>query len=79
MTDLKEVKAIRKLTTFETEQVAFIHKEYPMLPEYLIETMIRLSEDEKNRICDKMKSGELKMEEPLSPEEYTIQSVKVSE
>lgn len=77
MTEIKEVKEIRKLTVFETQQLEFLVKEYPMLPEYLLETMIRLSEDEKNRICDKMKSGELKMEEPMKPEDYIQQTVKV--
>jgi len=77
--DIKEAKEIRKLTAFEKEQLEFLVKEYPMLPEYLLETMIRLTEEEKNRICDKMKSGELKMEEALKPEEYIKQSVKVSD
>ncbi len=77
MTDIKEVKEIRKLTVFETKQLEFLVKEYPMLPEYLLETMIRLTEDEKNRICDKMKAGELKMEEERKPEDYIQQTVKV--
>jgi hypothetical protein len=77
MVDLSEVKEIRKLTDFEIAQKDFISKQYPMLPEELIETMIRLSEEEKDRIVAEMKEGKLKHEEPKAPEDYILQSVKV--
>jgi len=76
MTDT--TKDIRKLTAFEVKQKEYIFEQYPMLPEDLIETMIRLTEEQKNDIVEKMKSGEIKHEEPKAPHEYILQSVKVS-
>jgi len=68
------------LTSFQIQQKDFLIRQYPMLPEDVMETIVRLTEDQKNDICKKIKSGELKHEDARSsPEEYTIQSVKVSD
>tara|TARA_R110002110_G_scaffold182236_1_gene388618 strand:- start:72 stop:311 length:240 start_codon:yes stop_codon:yes gene_type:complete len=71
-------KEQKELTGFELQQKAFIADQYPMLPGDLIETMVRLTEEQKDDIVSKMKSGELKHEEPKPAHEYIIQSVKVS-
>ena len=75
--NIAEVPEQRELTEFEVQQKEYIHKQYPMLPEDLIETMIRLSEEQKDDIVAKMKSGELKHEEDKDPSDYILQSVKV--
>ncbi len=77
MTDLKDLKPIRELSEFEVQQLDFLVKQYPMLPADVLETIIRLSEDQKEDIVKKMKDGELKHEEPKDPADYILQSVKV--
>ncbi len=75
----EEVKEIRKLTQFELKQKDFLIREYPTLDESIMETIIRLTDEQRDEIVDKIKSGELKHEEPKDPSEYIIQSVKVSD
>lgn len=70
-------KEIRKLTALEIRQKDFILQEYPMLDEGIVETIIRIGDKGRDAIVEKMKSGELKLEDPMNPEDYIIKSVKV--
>jgi hypothetical protein len=66
-----------KLTPLQIKQKDFILQEYPMLDETIADTIVRLSPEDTETIANKIKSGELKLEEPMDAEKYTIQSVKV--
>ena len=75
--DLKDLKPIRKLTPLETKQLDYLVGEYPHLPRDVLETVIRLTDKQKDEIVKEIKDGELKLEETKPAEEYTIQSVSV--
>jgi hypothetical protein len=77
MTDLKEVKTIEPLSVFQIQQKKFILQEYPMLDDFMVDTIVRMKGEKVDAIVEQIKSGELKHEEPLKPEEYTITSVKI--
>ncbi len=68
---------IRKLTAFEIKQKDFLLQEYPMLDETIIETLLRIGDEGRDKIVEKLKSGELKLEETKDAEEYIKQSVNV--
>ena len=44
-----------------------------------LESVLRLTENQRDKIIDEIKSGDLSHEKPDSPEKYVIQSVKVSD
>jgi len=73
-----EVKNIRELTSFEERQKQFILHKYPMLDDLIVDTIVRMNEDQKNDIVVKMKSGELKHEEPKDPADYIVKSVLIN-
>ncbi len=75
----EEVKEILKLTPFQIKQKEYLLREYPKLDDFMIDTIVRLTEEQRDDIVDKIKSGELKHEESKDPKEYIIQSVKVSD
>jgi hypothetical protein len=77
MTDLKECKKIADLTPFQIKQKDFIVKEYPMLDEFMVDTIVRMKKDKIDDLVSQIKSGELKHEEPMKPEDYIVQSVSV--
>ena len=77
--DIKNAKTIRELNSFEIKQKDFICSKYPMLDDFMVDTIVRLNEAQRDDIVAKMKSGEIGMEEPKDPSEYILQSVKVSE
>ena len=77
MTDLKECKKIADLTPFQIKQKQFILQEYPMLDDMMVDTIVRLKSDKIDGIVEQIKSGELKHEVPMKPEDYIIQSVSV--
>jgi hypothetical protein len=58
---LKDLPNIRELTPNEKRQLEFLCKEYPRLDEYMIETVLRLSNEARDKIVEEMKSGELKV------------------
>jgi len=74
---MEEAKEIRKLTALEIRQKDFILQEYPMLDEGIVETIIRIGDKGRDAVVEKMKSGELKLEDPMKPEDYVVKSVKV--
>ena len=77
MTDLKECKKIADLSPFQVKQKDFILQEYPMLDSFMVDTIVRMKNDRLDAIVNQMKSGELKHEEPMKPEDYILQSVSV--
>tara|TARA_R100000935_G_scaffold15780_1_gene31575 strand:- start:1355 stop:1639 length:285 start_codon:yes stop_codon:yes gene_type:complete len=77
MTNLQEVKKIADLTPFQVKQKEFLIKEYPMLDEFMCDTVVRMKKDKVDDLVAQIKSGELKHEEPMKPEDYIIQSVSV--
>jgi hypothetical protein len=77
MTDLKECKKIADLTPFQIKQKQFILQEYPMLDDMMVDTIVRLKSDKIDGIVEQIKSGELKHEVPMKPEDYILQSVSV--
>jgi len=74
---MEETKEIRKLTALEIRQKDFILQEYPMLDEGIVETIIRIGDAGRDAVVEKMKSGELKLEDPMKSEDYIVKSVKV--
>lgn len=69
---------IRKLTPLETQQVDFLLKEYPNLDRLMIETVIRLSDKQRDIICEEIKSGKLKPDDNVKDgEEIVIKGVSV--
>ena len=77
MIDLKEVKTIEPLSVFQIQQKKFILQEYPMLDDLMVDTIVRMKGEKVDAIVEQIKSGELKHEASLKPEEYTITSVKI--
>ena len=77
MTNLKECKKIADLSPFQVKQKDFILQEYPMLDEFMVDTIVRMKNDRLDAIVNQMKSGELKHEEPMKPEDYVLQSVSI--
>jgi hypothetical protein len=77
MTDLKNCKKTPDLTPFQIKQKQFILQEYPMLDDMMVDTIVRMKGEKVDAIVEQIKSGELKHEEPLKPEDYIIQSVRV--
>ncbi len=68
----------RKLTTLETQQIDYLCKEYPNLDRPMIETIIRLSDRQRDIICDEIKSGKLKPDEDVKDgEEVVIKGISV--
>ena len=72
-------KELPKLTPLQVKQLDFLVKEYPMLDLMALESVLRLSEKQVDKIVSEIKSGDLKHSEPLTPEECVIQAVKVSD
>jgi len=72
-------KELPKLTPLQVKQLDYLVKQYPQLDLMSLESVLRLSENQRDIIVDEIKSGELSHEKPDSPEKYTIQAVKVSE
>lgn len=78
MKDLKECKKIAELSPFQKQQKKFLLQEYPMLDDFMIDTIVRMKNENLDAIVADMKTGELKHEERLpKPEDYVITSVKV--
>tara|TARA_R110000822_G_scaffold16115_2_gene55118 strand:- start:196 stop:432 length:237 start_codon:yes stop_codon:yes gene_type:complete len=77
MTDLTKCKTIEPLSPFQTRQKKFILQEYPMLDDLMVDTIVRMKGEKIDAIVEQIKSGELKHEEPMKPEDYIITSVKV--
>lgn len=77
--DSKSIKDadIRKLNYKEVKQLDFLMKEYPHLDQGILETILRITDEQRNTIVNEIKEGDLKHEEPLDTEKYTIQSVEV--
>lgn len=75
--DLKECKTIAKLSPFQIQQKKFILSEYPMIDDLMADTIVRMKNDKVDAIVEQIKSGELKHEIPMNPEDYVITTVKV--
>ena len=72
-------KEIKKLSVFQQKQKDYLLKEYPMLDDLQIDTLVRLTDAQRDAIVADMKEGKLKNEEALKPEQYIIQdSVSIS-
>ena len=72
-------KELPKLTPLQVKQLDYLIKEYPQLDLMTLESVLRLTENQRDKIVDEIKSGDLSHEKPDSPEKYVIQSVKVSD
>lgn len=70
-------KKIRELTPTEKNQIEYLQKEYPHLSTEIFETILRLTDNQRDLIVKDIKDGKLTHEKPKAPEEYIIQSVKV--
>jgi hypothetical protein len=78
MADIKDPeKNIRELTPTEKQQIEYLEKEYPHLSTEIFETILRLSNQQRDKICDEIKSGDLKHEESMEAEKYLLKTVKV--
>ena len=77
MTNLNECKKIADLSCFQVKQKQFILQEYPMLDDFMVDTIVRMKSDKLDAMVKQIKSGELKHEAPMKPEDYTLQSVSV--
>lgn len=77
--DSKTIKPteLPKLTPFEIKQIDFLVKEYPMLDQAQIESVIRITDTQRDKIVQEIKDGDLK-HEPLESEECVTQSVEVN-
>ena len=75
-TDLKDLKE-KELTPFQVKQKQFLVQQYPTLDDMMIDTIVRMKKDKIDDLVAQIKSGELKHEEPMKPEDYIIQSVSV--
>ena len=73
------LKELPKLTPLQVKQLDYLIKEYPQLDLMTLESVLRLTENQRDKIVDSIKSGDLSHEKPDSPEKYVIQSVKVSD
>jgi hypothetical protein len=76
---LKDRPEIPKLTPAQIKQLDWLVKEYPSLDLMIIESILRLTDTQRNKIVGEIKDGTLKHEEPLPPEECEIIAVEVSE
>ena len=72
-------KELPKLTPLQVKQLDYLIKEYPQLDLMTLESVLRITENQRDKIIDEIKSGDLSHEKPDSPEKYVIQSVKVSD
>jgi hypothetical protein len=71
---------IRKLTPLEQQQVNYLVAEYPKLDRTMIETVIRLSDRQRDIICNEIKSGKLKEEDDWEEgKEIVIKAVTVED
>ena len=77
MTNLKDCKKIADLSPFQVKQKQYILQEYPMLDDLMVDTIVRMKGEKVDALVEQIKSGELKHEEPMKPEDYIIQSVSV--
>ena len=77
MTDLKDCKTIEPLCPFQIQQKKFILQEYPMLDDFMADTIVRMKSEKVDAIVEQIKSGELKHEPPKDPADYVITAVKV--
>jgi len=76
-TALRDRSEIAKLTPEQIKQLDWLIKEYPSLDTMIIESILRLTDTQRDKIVDEIKDGTLKHEEPLPPEETTITAVEV--
>ena len=71
-------KELPKLTPLQTKQLDFLMKEYPMLDQTQIESVLRITDEQRDLLVKDIKDGVVGHEESLKPEEYIIEAVKVS-
>ncbi len=71
------MKEIEPLTDLKIKQKEFLIQQYPMLDDLMIDTVLRMKPEQINNLVYQIKNGELKHEDPLSPEDYIIKSVSV--
>jgi len=66
-----------KLTPTQVKQLDWLVKEYPDLDTMIIESILRITPAQRDKIVDEIKDGTLKHEEPLPSEECIQIAVKV--
>tara|TARA_R110000822_G_scaffold87246_2_gene202865 strand:+ start:53 stop:319 length:267 start_codon:yes stop_codon:yes gene_type:complete len=71
-------KELPKLTPLQTKQLDFLMKEYPMLDQTQIESVLRITDEQRDSLVKDIKDGVVEHEKSLKPEEYIIEAVKVS-
>ena len=76
---IKDSAELRKLTPLEHKQLDYLVKEYPMLDLMCLESVLRLTDGQREKIVDEIKVGDLCHEKPEEPEKYIIEAVKVSD
>jgi len=77
--DDKDRPEIPKLTSLQVKQLDWLVKEYPNLDTMMIESILRLTDAQRDAVVEQIKDGTLAHEEPLTPEECTRVAVEVSE
>jgi len=80
---LASLPKCRDLTPLEKQQLEYLVKEYPKLDPYMIETILRLPDKNRDAMCADIKSGELKLkdteEEEKNKKEIVLKSVEINE
>jgi len=70
-------KALPKLSPLQVKQLDYLMKEYPMLDLMSIESVLRISPAQQEKIVEALKDGSLEHEKPEDVGQYIIQSVEV--
>jgi len=70
---------VPKLSPSQIKQLEYLMKEYPMLDQMALETVLRLSDEQRDKIVDEIKNAELEPHsKPEDPENCKIEAVEVS-
>jgi len=76
--ELKDKDNIKPLTPLQVRQLEYLCKDYPHLPQDVLETVLRLTEDQRCKLVQDIKDGKQEVhEERKDPEYYSRTSVSV--
>lgn len=76
--ELKAKDDIKPLSPLQVRQLEYLSKDYPHLPADVLETVLRLTDDQRNKLVQDIKDGKQEVhEERKDPEHYIRNSVSV--
>ena len=76
--ELKDKEQIKPLSPFKVRQLEYLTKDYPHLPADVLETVLRLTDDQRNKLVQDIKDGKQEVfEERKDTEHYIRNSVSV--